>query len=154
MSELLITIGIADQNIRGVLHEADINNSGKHLIVFLNGWSGYRTGPHMMFSKLATVLSSNGYSCFRFDFRGRGLSDGNWENTTYRSMYADLQNVMEYFKNEYRDISLLGICAGAKVSFMYALNPELAINRLILLSPPVLWEERNIRNVFKVMHHS
>jgi pimeloyl-ACP methyl ester carboxylesterase len=109
-------------------------------VVFLHGWAGYRTGPHDMLVKTARNLTAKGYDCFRFDFRGKGYSQGDRLQTNNRSMLEDLDAVLQYVNHVLDDphIVLAGICSGAKLALYYARNGSQPVKHLIEMSCPVL----------------
>ena len=72
----------------GVLSEPEGDPRGAG-IVFLHGWTGYRIGPHRIFVEAARRLAAVGYHSLRFDFRGRGDSDGEHGTTTLDQMIDD-----------------------------------------------------------------
>ena len=69
----------------GVLHlpETRVGETG---VVFLHGWSGCRLGPHRMFVTCARRLCATGVPCLRFDFGGRGDSEGEWDTADIAQM--------------------------------------------------------------------
>ena len=135
------------EKLFGILHHMDdqtVNNVP--MVIFLHGFAGYRLGPHHLFVKTANALAKRGYSCLRFDFRGRGYSDGGKEDTNYKSMLSDLDIVIQSVKEKYSpsDIVLLGICSGARTALYYIKNGRHTINSLIELSSPYLWTSNQI----------
>lgn len=115
----------------------------KKAIVFLHGWGGYRTGPHDMLVKMARYLARQGYHCFRFDFRGKGYSEGDGKSTGSRSMLEDLEAVLRFVDYTLHDpeITLAGICSGARLALFYAQSGVYPIAHVIELSSPVLRQE-------------
>lgn len=83
MNESVFNIKIENEQLYGIHHHSRNKNiqKGKSVaIIMLHGWGGYRTGPHDMLVKLARELVHDGYDCFRFDFRGKGYSQGDRKN--------------------------------------------------------------------------
>src|SRR5690554_8214274 len=92
----------SEEKLYGILHQplnAELKNAP--LLIFLHGFAGYRIGPHQLFIKTARFLTQRGYSCLRFDFRGRGYSEGARENTNYKSMVSDLDVIIQTVKKNY-----------------------------------------------------
>jgi len=106
-------------------------------IVMLHGWSGYRSGPHQMQTRAARHFARWGYPVLRFDFAGRGDSDGDAGLTTLATMKDDLDCVREWIKSTFpgKDIILAGLCSGCEIAFAGAAAPE--ISGLMLWSAPV-----------------
>lgn len=121
--------------LRGVLHTAPDAPAPRTGIVMLHGWSGCRLGPHRMFVTLARRLLAKGYLCLRFDFAGRGESDGNARDTTISGMTRDALAAVRRLKQErgVERIVLLGICSGAKVA-VAAAGAARDVQRLVLWS--------------------
>jgi len=118
--------------LRGILHLPDegcprgLASLG---VVFLHGWSGSRLGPHRMFVKMARRLTEQGGSCLRFDFRGRGESDGETRGSTIRGMASDANAAVAFLQNvvQIKKVVVLGICSGGKVAITSAAhNPAIA----------------------------
>lgn len=113
--------------IRGVLHRRRGGGPALDMgVVFLHGWSGCRLGPHRMFVKAARELSARGCVCLRFDFRGRGDSDGSFEQGTIQSMIQDARRAVAFICTEgaVNRVALLGICSGCKVAVGTAAAPN------------------------------
>jgi predicted alpha/beta-fold hydrolase len=144
MFEKIITFKYGNENIYGIIHEPQQNYlfDKKIMIVFLHGWAGYRVGPHNMLVEIARSLSEKGFYCCRFDFRGRGFSDGSCELTTTQTMLADLEVVLLEIREKYKPyhIILLGICIGAKLAIYYSKNGSQKINNVIEISSSLLVE--------------
>ncbi len=103
--------------LQGIVHEPEPAGTGP-LVVFLHGWAGSRIGPHRMFVHMARRLTARGCVCVRFDFRGRGDSDGEASRASIRSMIADTSAALDFAVPRYpgRDVILLAICSGCKVA--------------------------------------
>jgi pimeloyl-ACP methyl ester carboxylesterase len=139
MSEAVFETAVNGETIHGIWHRP--SGHGKNTaVVLLHGWAGYRTGPHDMLVKTARNLTVKGYDCFRFDFRGKGYSQGDRRNTGNRSMLQDLDAVLQYISqvlNQPRIIPV-GICSGAKLALYYVRNGRYPVSHVIEISGPVL----------------
>ena len=107
----------ASNTLYGVLHEPEGDVAGP-VVVFLHGWAGSRIGPHAMFVHMARRLTVLGCVCLRFDFRGRGDSEGKTADASIRSMIADTAAALDFVTPQYpgRKVILLAICSGCKVA--------------------------------------
>ena len=91
--ETCFEIAVNDEIVYGIWHQP-VENEKKTAVVFLHGWAGYRAGPHDLLVKIARHLTENGYDCFRFDFRGKGYSQGDRLKTNNQTMLGK-QNLAE-----------------------------------------------------------
>ncbi len=130
------------QRLLGVLHRPDgrMRSGG---LVFLHGWAGYRIGPHQMFTKLARRAAAQGFCCLRFDFRGRGDSEGDAEAATLSTMIEDTLAAGAYFRDAtgLRRLALIGDCSGSEVAIGAAPLME-GCDSLVLWSAPIVGADR------------
>ncbi|RYG65235.1 hypothetical protein EON80_17720, partial [bacterium] len=88
----------------------------KAVIVMLHGWSGTRCGPHQMLTRAARLFADNGYAALRFDFSGRGDSEGDTELATLASMQSDTRAAVAQVRQETdAPILFLGLCSGCEI---------------------------------------
>lgn len=113
-------------------------------LVFLHGWAGYRIGPHQMFTKAARQAAERGFSSLRFDFRGRGDSQGDAAATTLSTMIEDAQRAVEVVCEEtgVDRVALIGDCSGSEVAIGAATLDE-RIDALVLWSAPIVAGDRS-----------
>jgi hypothetical protein len=133
----------------GVLHLSD-GGTAERAVVFLHGWSGYRTGPHQMFVRAARRLEREGVMSLRFDFRGRGDSEGVMEHATLATMVEDTQAAVTWLVEQtgVERVTLLGICSGSEVAFGAA-TAHPAIDSLALWSAPIFAAEASVEREIK-----
>lgn len=112
-------------------------------LVFLHGWAGYRIGPHQMFTKAARLAAERGFFCLRFDFRGRGDSEGDAEATTLSTMIEDAQAAVELVCDEtgVERVALIGDCSGSEVAIGAGTLDE-RIDSQVLWSAPIVGGDR------------
>jgi len=128
------------ETLRGILHLPARTASGPPPgVVFLHGWSGCRLGPHRMFVKAARRFAAQGWMCLRFDFRGRGESDGASDRTTIHSMISDTHGAIEFLRarQTVRPVVLLGICSGGKVAVAAAASDARAEGLVLWSAEPL-----------------
>lgn len=88
--EHAVTFCNADgQRLVGMWHEPQGATQRDTVVIMLHGWSGYRTGPHQMLTRAARIFAAAGYGVLRFDFAGRGDSEGDAEAATLATMAED-----------------------------------------------------------------
>lgn len=130
------------QRILGVLH-TPAGPPRPGALVFLHGWAGYRIGPHQMFTKAARMAADLGFHCLRFDFRGRGDSQGDAQATTLSTMIQDARRAAEVVCEEtgVERVALIGDCSGSEVAIgAGTLDPR--IDSLVLWSAPIVAGDR------------
>ncbi len=141
--------------LRGILHRPSRGSTAQggntpFGVVFLHGWSGCRLGPHRMFVHAARQLSRAGYPCLRFDFRGRGESEGTTREASIRSMTEDCRAAVDFFAMTagVAQVVLLSICSGSKVAIAAATEDNRIAGMILWSAEPMghkLGEGRNRR---------
>ncbi len=129
--------------VLGVLH-MPATRSCAAALVFLHGWAGYRIGPHQMFTKMARRAAELGFPSLRFDFRGRGDSEGEAESTTLATMIEDTCAAVEMVCEEtgVERVALIGDCSGSEVAIGAGVLDE-RIDSLVLWSAPIVGGDRS-----------
>jgi pimeloyl-ACP methyl ester carboxylesterase len=128
------------QYLAGIWHQPgnDYVDTGRSdcAIVMLHGWSGYRTGPHQMLTRAARIFAARGHAVLRFDFAGRGDSEGDAEVTTLATMADDTRAALGWCRSQgVQKFILLGLCSGCEVAFATAADE--GVRALALWSAPV-----------------
>ncbi len=132
----LIVSNRRDERLVATWHLAQNGaKTARATIVMLHGWSGYRTGPHQMLARAARRWTDD-YNLLRFDFAGRGDSDGRTELATLATMADDARDMMKWCREQSdAPIVLLGLCSGCEVA-VGALESDVAA--MILWSAPIV----------------
>ena len=104
------------ETLVGVLHKTTQTSRGA--LLFLHGWSGYRTGPHQMLTRAARHFGALGFDSLRFDFAGRGDSEGDTEMATLATMRDDTFCALEQLKKrtDGEKIVAVGLCSGCEIA--------------------------------------
>lgn len=146
-TEQQVSFACGGQVLHGILHgAAAVGSAPGQAVIMLHGWGGCRLGPHRMFVDFARNLAAQGVSALRFDFRGRGESEGDLGSACLDSMIADTRAALAFLRERLPGsprIVLLGLCSGAEVALGAAADP--AVSRLALWSAPLVGprEKRN-----------
>ncbi len=74
--------------------------NGKLPAVVLAHGIGVNKNEYGMFDDLARRLVKAGFAIYRFDFSGCGESEGNIIDTTLTKLKGDLENILEFVKNQ------------------------------------------------------
>lgn len=122
-------------------------------LVFLHGWAGYRAGPHQMFVKMARRAAEQGFLAARFDFRGRGDSQGDPFATTLTTMISDTAALAGVLAERYgvERMALIGDCSGSEVAIGAASLVQ-QVDSLVLWSAPIVGGERSAVQRAKQRH--
>lgn len=127
-----------------VLHEPEEGVARLPLaVVTLHGWAGYRIGPHQMFTKLARRAAAAGFTTLRFDFRGRGDSEGSTQAANLTTMIEDAVAAVDFVlaQTGLTRVALLGDCSGSEVAI--GAGPlRAAIGAQVLWSAPIVAGDR------------
>jgi exosortase A-associated hydrolase 1 len=87
---------------------------GETGLLLVTGGTQTRIGSHRMYERLAAALAEAGWSCFRYDRRGVGDSEG--EDPDFRESGPDLAAAAAAFRREQPKLKRLigfGLCDGA-----------------------------------------
>jgi len=89
----------------------------KTAIILSHGWSGNRCGPTELLTLMARRLAADGYPTFRFDYAGRGESEGEGLKTTLKSMAQNFQDAVKAAmeQSQAKEVIYLGLCSGGNV---------------------------------------
>ncbi len=123
----------SNERLLGVWHAPDA--APRAALVMLHGWSGTRTGPHQMLTRAARAFCEAGFGVLRFDFGGRGDSEGDATLATLATMAADTRAAFSWVETQTTaPLVLVGLCSGCEVA-VAAYEPKIAA--LALWSAPV-----------------
>jgi alpha/beta superfamily hydrolase len=120
-TESCIEFSSQGNNLYGILTSpSDFKNSDNKdtIAIMLHGWGTSRSGPHRMFVSLSRKLAERGMPSFRFDFQGRGYSEGEYSKATLDGMIENTLSAVKYFeeKQNIKKIILIGICSGGNIA--------------------------------------
>ena len=128
-TEQAIALMSQGQRLWGMLHMP--NGSGPHpAVLMLHGLTGDKTGSHRLFVHAARAFAAQGIAAFRFDMRGSGDSEGEFQDITLGSEAADAQAALEWLITRPQidavRVGVLGISLGGMIESMLAgRNPNL-----------------------------
>ncbi len=155
MTEDQVTFENQGQRLYGILHRPEGNTRPRVGVVMLHGWGSYRIGPHQMFTKAARTLCRAGYACLRFDFRGRGDSEGEAAEANLATMISDTEvavdNLVQWL--DVKRVALLGMCSGGEVAIGAGVLREVIDSLLLWSVPMVALEEGRQRPESRTWHN-
>lgn len=99
----------------------------KKTVVFLHGLLSDKRGTKSQY--LANYCKKKNYSFLCFDFRGHGMSSGNFTDYGIGDWYKDLCNVIKSLK--INNIILIGSSMGGWVAMLYSLRFPKKVKKLI-----------------------
>ncbi len=110
------------QQLIGILHIPDELKSGMKApgILMLHGFTGNRTEAHRLFVHVARSLCDSGYVVLRFDFRGSGDSDGEFEDMTLPGEVSDAERALTFLIRhrcvDGERVGVIGLSMGGRVA--------------------------------------
>jgi len=124
--------------ITGMLHVPAIRAKGTPVIIMCYGLNGDRVEIHRMSVIAARQAEEMGVVFLRFDYRGLGLSEGEFWSSSLESKTEDVLAMIDFvkgcFQMETTTLILLGFCDGGRIaSRIAALRDD--INGLIMWNP-------------------
>lgn len=127
-------------NILGVWDEPDNTNNlpYKKVCLVCVGLNGNRIEKNRMLIKLSRALTSNGISVVRFEYRGIGVSDGNFCDVSISTKVDDIKKVINTIYDTSSvdvELSLLSYSDGISIVLHMLEEVKIEFNKLIAWSP-------------------
>ena len=126
--------------------------AGETGLLIVTGGSQTRIGSHRMFERLAAAVATAGYSCFRFDRRGVGDSEG--EDPGYRASGPDIAAAVRAFRAEQPGLKRIfgfGLCDGATALALF--GAEAGVDALFLANPWLVEAEADAPPAAAIKQH-
>ncbi len=118
-----VTIVSDGQMMRGVLH-LPTTRVPHPAIILLHGFTGDKTGPHRLFVHAARAFAAAGIATLRFDMRGSGESEGEFQDVTIPSEVRDSQAALDWLLTrpeiDTNRVGLLGLSLGGILASIVA----------------------------------
>lgn len=94
------------------LEELPSLNKEKYPTVILVHGFGVTKSEVGMFDEFSEILNNNGFIVYRFDFSGRGESEGDYSKTSLSKMRDDLRVILDFVKQQSKvNVTKIGIWA-------------------------------------------
>jgi len=138
--EKTVTFRNREQQLVGMLHVPDGLRRREKApgIVMFHGFTGNRTEAHRLFVQAARTLCDARFVVLRFDFRGSGDSEGEFEDMTVSEEVSDAEKSLEFLGNQplvdKERIGVVGLSLGGRVASILA-SEDKRVKFAILLSP-------------------
>ena len=114
-----IQIEVDKTSILGVIHIPSKINTTPKIIIFCYGLNGNRVDNNRIGVKLSEYAEKNGIIVIRFDYRGLGISEGDFFDVNFESKIRDVLEVYSFVKgcmcNTPHQVYLLGFSDGCRV---------------------------------------
>ncbi len=103
--------------------------------------------PGGLYQDISDALTAHGMTCVRFDFNGRGRSEGAFEDSDVFNQIEDAIAVLNHVRDAYDplEISLLGHSQGGVVAGMTAGMFSDVIHTLVMLAPAASLKDDALR---------
>lgn len=123
----------------------------EQILIIANGWTMSKDSKYI--KEMAKKFAES-FDVISFDFRGHGKSSGLYTFTHKEP--RDLKSVVDYAKNFYKEVYLMGFSLGGAISIIHSAF-EKSIDRLIIISAPHsfskiknnMWIKDFLKNPFK-----
>jgi dipeptidyl aminopeptidase/acylaminoacyl peptidase len=119
-----------NQKLVGILHIPENFGLAKKVpgIMMLHGFTGNKSEAHRLFVQVARKLCEAGFMVLRFDFRGSGDSDGEFENLTVMNEVSDAEMALSFLlrqrKVDKEKVGVIGLSMGGRVAAILASKDE------------------------------
>lgn len=127
-----------NQLIAGTLHLPDSSQSPFPAVLFCHGFSGHRIETRRLFVRFSRCLADHGIASLRFDYRGCGESDREFQEVTVYDHISDGHEALRALTHDARinaqGIGILGFSLGGCVA-AYLSAEHAGIKAVALWSP-------------------
>ena len=144
VSEQVIAFENEGETVVGTLTIPAVGCARWPVVLLLHGFTNERNElpvggtSETMYGRLARVLGEQGIASLRIDFRGSGVSDGVWADTTFTSQLDDAQAAVDYLATLSRvdtdRLGVVGFSQGGLIAAELAAR-EARVRSLVLWSP-------------------
>lgn len=111
------------QKLFGILH-LPIQKAPAPCVLFCHGLAGHKVGKHRMYVALSECLSKSGIGSLRFDFRGSGDSEGEFDEMSLEGEVSDAVAALQFLSAQpevsEEHLALFGRSFGGAVSIIAA----------------------------------
>jgi dipeptidyl aminopeptidase/acylaminoacyl peptidase len=108
------------ETLRGMLHLPPTARGRVPAVLLCHGFTGHKIEAHRLFVKTSEALAAAGIGSLRFDFRGSGESDGDFETMTVTREISDALAATAHLSRhpgvDARRLGILGLSLGGMVS--------------------------------------
>ena len=131
-----VTIKNKGEKIFGILHRP-LHVTQVPAVVICPGFAGNKCGKFRLFVTLGKELAKRGIAVLRFDYRGAGDSEGEFQDITLEGKVSDTLKCLEFLAQDSQidpqRLGLLGRSLGGAIAILTA--RQFAIKSLVLWAP-------------------
>lgn len=135
-------VNVSGKIILGMAHFPLRSMVGNPVLILCYGLNGNRVENNRMLVYLGYELAQNGIALIRFDYRGLGVSEGDFSETDMQTKMKDINAIVEYTLNVYEsdnpNIILVGFSDGIKQILSCVNDLRVPIEGILMLNP-VIW---------------
>lgn len=132
-----ITLENNKEKIFGILHRP-LHSSQVPAVVICPGFAGNKCGKFRIFVTLGKELAKQGIAVLRFDYRGAGDSEGEFQDITLEGKISDTLKCLNFLANDPQidssRLGLLGRSLGGAIAVLTARRCQ-EIKSLVLWAP-------------------
>ncbi len=138
-----------DDELFGVIHYPEGTPRGTGIVMCAPFLDEYMETQGFLVN-YARSLASFGYPVLRFDYRGCGESDGEWEDYSIPEYLSDIRCAMDYLSGEtgVRTIGLFGVSLGATLALMTLEREDRAA--FAVVCNPVMRGDVYVRDILRL----
>lgn len=135
-----VTFQNCGQQLVGMLHVPDRLNAEERApaVAMFHGFTGHKSEAHRLFVKVARSLCKAGFVVLRFDFRGSGDSEGDFEDVTVPGEVSDAKRSIGFLAEQpwvdKEKIGVIGLSLGGRVAAILSSKDE-RVKFVVLYSP-------------------
>ncbi len=143
--QIPVSFDVKGKAVRGIIHIPKSRIDSSPIIIMCYGINGNRVEQHRMSYLFGKEAEKRGICFFRFDYRGQGISDGEFYDVSMESRKEDVLESINFIKGCFHDenikFALIGFSDGARIatgisvltdqiSSMVMWNPILSSNKI------------------------
>lgn len=147
----ITTLNEFGENLVGLKTKPSIEKNKYPTVILVHGF-GVTKSEHGMFDNLAKNLAEKGFLVCRFDFSGRGESEGDYSETSLSKLKSDLSKILDFVKSQPEvDDSKIGIHAQSfGTATTISLEPEI---QCLVMTGSVSHPQKVISELFGDGYH-
>ena len=135
MNETVVHFDCQGDRLIGILHQPTSAQKKIGVIIVVGG-PQYRVGSHRQFTLMARTLATAGFPTLRFDYRGMGDSQGDFQG--FEKIDEDIKSAIDVlFENisGLNGVILWGLCDAASACLIYANRKDPRVTGLVVANP-------------------